>query len=462
MTSQQSQYQLQRTIPAEPAVDVVVVGGGPAGSGAAIAAARQGAKVILVESTGALGGMGTNALVSYWYCMANNKEAVVGGIVPELCQDLYDRKYTDPSRGQEYWQVLKRGIGFNAEGLKILLDEYCADAQAEVRFCTQVIDVDADPVSGVLKGVILHNVEGYRYIPTRAVIDATGDAKVCEMAGVRTYRAGRDTDNIMPPTLCASIIDIDFTRFDRSMQQGLVDQAVADGFFSQPDRHVPGLFRNGETTAILNAGHIFDMDALVCRSLSDGYAQGRRFVEEYMRFFRKYVPGCEKATAIGTGSLMGVRESRRVAGEYVLNADDFHARRHFPDQIAIYCKEVDIHVYAANDDEYERCMRDFEHLAKPADGESYGIPYGSLVPKGWANLWAAGRCASTDVFVNGAIRDQPACLMMGQAAGTAALQHIRTGEAASDLNTETLIESLRGQGAILPQEQLSATMTRSL
>ena len=199
----------------------------------------------------------------------------------------------------------------------------------------------------------------------------------------------------------------------------------------------PGLFRNGATSATLNAGHLFDLDALDNGKLSDGYADGRKFVEEYVRFFRKYVPGCANMRSISTGSLMGVRETRRVIGEYSLNQDDFMARRHFPDQIAIYCKQVDIHAYAASSEEYERCMRDFDDLAKPADGESYGIPYGTLVPKGWTNLWVAGRCASTDVFVNGAIRDQPACMMMGQAAGTAAVQHIRTGEPANQLNTET-------------------------
>ena len=107
------------------------------------------------------------------------------------------------------------------------------------------------------------------------------------------------------------------------------------------------------------------------------------------------------------------------------------------------------------------CLLDAFTADQGADGESYGLPYGILVPKGWTNLWVAGRCASTDVFVNGAIRDQPACMMMGQAAGTAALQHIRTGEPAHQLNTETLITSLREQNAILPQEDLSSAMTRS-
>ncbi len=460
MSLSSSTYTLTRQIPRMKTYDLVVAGGGPAGSAAAISAARLGAEVLLIESTGALGGMGSNALVSYWYCLANNVEAVAGGIVPELCEQLYQRNYSDPSRGPEYWTKHKRGFGFQAEGLKLLLDEFCEGASVDVRFDSRVIDVDVDESGTLIRGVILHNVEGYHYVPCHTLIDATGDAKVCDMAGAPSYRAGQDTEHIMPPTLCAAIVDIDYSRFDRELQQPLVDQAVREGFFSQPDRHVPGLFRNGEDSAILNAGHLFDLDALDSKSLSAGYAQGRKYAEEYIQFFRQYVPGCEQAKLVTTGTLMGIRESRRVQGEYSLKREDFMSRRQFPDQFGIYCKQVDIHAYAATDEEYERVFRDFDHLAKPADGESYGLPYGMLVPKGWQNLWVAGRCASTDVFVNGAIRDQPACMMMGQAAGSAAVQRLQSGEAACELNTETLVESLRAQGAIVPQEELSREMTR--
>ena len=140
--------------------------------------------------------------------------------------------------------------------------------------------------------------------------------KSAPMVGIPTLPRRRDSDDIMPPTLCANVVGIDYTVFDRELQQDIVDQAVSDGFFSQPDRHVPGLFRNGLNSATLNAGHLFDLDALNSKQLSNGYAQGRKFVEEYIEFYRKYMPGCEHIRAISTGSSMGVRESRRVVGEY--------------------------------------------------------------------------------------------------------------------------------------------------
>src|SRR5204862_5028799 len=102
-----------------------------------------------------------------------------------------------------------------------------------------------------------------------------------------------------------------------------VFQAIKDGFFSQPDRHVPGLFRWGAGTAIMNAGHLFGTNAVNCRSLSDAMIRGRRLAHEYTQFYRKYMKGCENMELIATGSLLGVRESRRIVGEYEINYDDF-------------------------------------------------------------------------------------------------------------------------------------------
>jgi len=184
-------------------------------------------------------------------------------------------------------------------------------------------------------------------------------------------------------------------------------------------------------------------------------------VQEYAAFYRKYMPGCENLKVVGTGSLLGVRESRRIVGEYEINYEDFKARRHFPDQIAVYTKAIDIHVYDLSDEQYKRYHEEFNSTDRLKKGESYGIPYGILVPKGWTNLWVAGRCTSADIKVNGAIRDQPGCSMMGQAAGTAAVQSIRTGQAANELDTQQLVLALRKAGANLPQESTSKTMTRN-
>ena len=455
-------FKLMREIPVEKGFDLVVAGGGPAGAAAAICAARLGAKVLLVEATGCLGGMGTNALVSNWYALGDGKTIVVGGLILEVIKVLCRDKHVAPSASENFEKGRYLGaVGFDPEALKLLLDKLCHEAGVEVRFFTRVIDADADREKQRVHGVITNSVEGYRCIRAGAFVDATGDAALADLCGAKSCAAGRDTPKIMPPTLCARIADIHYDAFQKSSQQAMVEKAIADGYFTQPDRHVPGLFRSGDTTATMNAGHLFNTDALKTRSLSDAVMLGRRLVQEYAAFYRKYMPGCENMEVVGTGALLGVRESRRIVGEYELNYADFQVRRHFPDQIAIYCKGVDIHVYDLSAEEYKRYHEEYTALDRLQRGESYGIPYGVLVPKGWSNLWVAGRCVSADIKVNGAIRDQPGCSMMGQAAGTAAVQSLRTGQPANDLDTEQLVHTLRKAGANLPQPQTSKSMTRA-
>jgi ribulose 1,5-bisphosphate synthetase/thiazole synthase len=455
-------FKLTRDVPVERGFDVVVAGGGPSGAAAALAAARLGVKVLLIEAIGSMGGMGTNSYVSNWYSLNNGEEVMIGGIINELIQRLYKDKQVAPEAAADIEAgKMLNVVGFNPEGLKRLLDRLCREAGVEVRYFTKVIDVDADRKAGRIHGVITSNVEGYRYIEAKSFVDCTGDAVLTTLTGAPVRTAGHDTPNIMPPTLCAMISDIDYNRFNKKHQQALVEKAIADGFFSQADRHVPGLFRSGATTATLNAGHLFKMDAVNCRSLSDGMEQGRLLAEEYAAFYRKYMEGCENMQVVSTATLMGVRESRRVLGEYEMNYADFSARRHFPDQVCIYCKAIDIHVYDLSPEQYKRYYQEFNSMDRLKKGESYGIPYGVLVPKGWANLWAGGRAVSTDLKVNGAIRDQPACSMLGEAAGVAAVQSIRTGQPAYDLDTKQLVLTLRKGGSKLPQTELTKQMTKS-
>jgi hypothetical protein len=158
--------------------------------------------------------------------------------------------------------------------------------------------------------------------------------------------------------------------------------------------------------------------------------------------------------------LIGVRESRRIVGEYELNIDDYLARRQFPDQIAVFNKAVDIHAYDCTEEAYKEYAKKYHKTGRIKPGECFGIPYSILVPRGWKNLWVAGRCNSSDVQVHGSIRVQPAASMMGQAAGTAAVQCLQSGQQANNLDTEVLIKTLRKSGAYLPQPKTSKAMTR--
>lgn len=453
-------YKLERDLPVEAGYDLVVAGGGPAGVAAAVSAARLGAKVLMVEATGCMGGMGTSGLVTQFPALGDGERLLTRGILLEVVEAMYQRGFIESHVSPESWrQGRLKDVPHNVEGYKLILDELAIKAGVDLCFFTRVIDVEADAAAGEVRGVVIHNIEGYRYVPARAFVDATGDAVLSALCGVVCREAGRDTRGIMPPTLCSMVASVDWERFKD--QQKLVEKAIADGFFTVPDRHVPGLFRTGEKVGLLNAPHVFNLNALRCKSLTDGLMQGRRLAQEYIAFYRKYVPGCEKLEHVTTADLMGVRESRRILGEYEMTANDFLTRREFPDQIGVYNYPMDPHPFDNSPAEYERYHKEFTETGKLKVGQFYGLPYGILVPKGWKNLWAAGRCVSTDVRVNSAIRVQPAAYLMGQAAGTAAVQSIRTKQPAAEIDTEVLVATLRKAGAYLPQTTTSKRMTRA-
>jgi hypothetical protein len=282
--------------------------------------------------------------------------------------------------------------------------------------------------------------------------------------------AGRDWP-FQPATVCSTFSGINWDHpayngnggtdavKDRVKNEYL-PQANADGHFSHPDRFIAGMKKVGQVTGNLNAGHIYNLDGLSCKSLSEGMIYGRKLAVEYEEFYRKYVPGCERIELAATSPVMGVRDTRRIIGEFELTIEDYQSARQFPDQVAVYNRPADVHSTNDSKEEYERFMKDMYGSAKLPRGKSVGIPYSILVPKGWKNLWVAGRCHSSDTKVHGSIRAQSAAFMMGQAAATAAVQSMRTGEPACDLDTWELVESLRAAGSYLPQQSLSRTMTR--
>jgi hypothetical protein len=458
--SQAPTYTLTRRIPVEGGYDVVVCGGGPAGTAAAVCAARLGAKVLLVEATGCLGGMGTSALVNSFDPMGDGKRMLVGGFMREVVETMYRRGLLKPNIDPNTWRKnFHQWTAFQVEGYKLVLDEFVTRAGVEVRFFTRMIDADADRPGKHVRGVILQNIEGYRYVGAKKFIDATGDAVLADLCGVPCREAGRDTPAPMPATLCSLHAGIDWSRMGH--QQKALERALAEGHFTQSDRHLPGMQRVNHTVGFLNGGHLFGMNALRCKDLTDGAMLGRRLAQEYIEFYRKYVSGCENIQLVTTAPLIGVRESRRIVGEYELTFDDYLARRQFPDQIAVFNKSVDIHPYDCTEKEYQRYYQEYTKTGRLKIGECFGIPYGILVPKGWKNLWVAGRCNSSDVKVHGSIRVQPAASMTGQAVGTAAVQSIRTGQTADALDTEALVFSLRQAGAYLPQAATSKEMTRA-
>ncbi len=232
-------------------------------------------------------------------------------------------------------------------------------------------------------------------------------------------------------------------------QQEQLEKALAAGHFSRNDRHLPGLYRIGEGLGMMNAGHLFNTDAVNTSSLSRSYSEGRRLVREFLDFYRNYVDGCQRMQLVSTAPLLGVRESRRVVGEFLLTYEHYQQRARFADGIGLCSGSVDIHVYNDSPEEYARYHEEYNTRDRMGVGQSFGIPYGCLVPQGSTNLWTAGRCVSTDVKVQGALRIQPAAAVMGEAAGLAMDLALETSRKANEVDTAVLRKRLLAQGAVL-------------
>ncbi len=459
-------YELKREIPVEDGYDVIVAGGGPSGCAAAVSAARLGARVLLAEALGCLGGAGTSGLVTNMSGLGRKGTMLVGGFVLELAEELRERGFLTGKNPSDRSEISYDGwLPYDPEGLKLVLDEYMEKEGVEVRFFTRVVDADCDPDPLFVRGVILSDIEGLKYVRAKAFVDCTGDAVLAEKCGVK-FDVPKPA---MPPTLMARLYGIDWETIGSAVSGGQlknqyeeVNKAVEDKAypFTFPDKHVPGIFMSTDHTASMNAGHVFGMDALNCRSLSDGMMLGRRLVWEYLDFFRTHFEEFRGLKLAATAAVMGVRDSRRIIGEYVLDTDDYLNKRKFPDQICLYAQNMDLHVKNTTAEEYDRFQKEFYGKFGFGAGEYFGIPYGVLVPRGSRNLWTAGRIVSCDEGVHSAVRRMPVCYATGQAAGTAAVQAIRNDQTACGLDTRELVETLRKNGAILPQETLSKTMSR--
>lgn len=416
-------------------VDVLVAGGGPAGFAAAVAAARAGKSVLLVESSGFFGGAATAALVPAFAPFGDGVNRLVGGIGWEV------RTRLRPSVPEDaYWTPI------DFEALKRVYDAMAVEAGVRFSFFTVLCDVVAE--NGHVKYVVLSTKRGLMAARARVYIDCTGDADLVAYAGGACEK-GDAKGEMMPPTLCSIWADIDWTHIPDDMvlpgksgervgmrhQGDLKDRlrkAIADGVFTKPDYHLSGFFKqNGRASSIGNGniGHVFGVDPLDERSLTEAMVDARSRLPEYERFYKEYMRGYERMRLVATGSQLGVRESRRVVCEYMLTADDFARRASFPDEIGRYCYPVDIHPQNADAETYRRFLEEFTRKYCYKKGESYGIPLRSLVPKGLDNVLVAGRCIGAAREMQASVRVMPCCFLTGEAAGREAARRIGVSRA---------------------------------
>ncbi len=419
--------------------DVLVVGGGPAGIAAGLAAVRQGASVRLVEAHSCFGGMGTAGMVPAFMQFTDGVNFLAGGIGREILENLRKADGTVPPDG----------MGIRAEILKRVYDDLIMEAQIPFTFHTQVVDVTTH--EGQVQEAICAGKTGLFAIRAKVFVDCTGDGDLAALAGA-SYEKGDADGRMMPGTLCSLWSGIDWKQVRES---GLgagnrrIEDALKDGVFTLEDRHLPGMWRVGDGLGGGNIGHTFDLDGTDEESLTRAYLWGRKSMREYEQYYKKYLKGFEKMELVATGSLLGVRETRRILGDYILNIDDFRRLSVFEDEIGRYSYPVDIHIAKPDKESYERFHKEFTTL-RLGKGQSYGIPYRVLTPKGQKNLLVAGRCVSTDRNMQASIRVMPGCYITGQAAGVAAAMVAQNAADTRNVDIRDLQTRLKAMGAYLP------------
>jgi len=298
--------------------------------------------------------------------------------------------------------------------------------------------------------VICAAKSGMYAIQADVYIDCTGDGDLSAWAGA-PFEKGDEQGNMMPGTLCSLWADVDWQAVRKSgeLDDDFLPAAFEAGIFSVQDRHLPGMFRVGEHLAGGNVGHAFGVDATDEDSLTRALVQGRKTVREYEAFYKRFLTGYGQMQLAATGSLMGIRESRRIMGDYVLDLYDFKNRAVFDDEIGRYCYPVDIHAAQPSDESFANFMREFTEL-RYQPGESYGIPYRSLLPRGLRNVLVAGRCVSSDRYIQGSLRVMPGCYVTGQAVGAAAALSLAHAGEVRAISTAALQSRLLELGAYLP------------
>jgi hypothetical protein len=433
--------QFSRQIPLRHQVDIFIAGGGPAGVAAAVTAARQGKRVFLAEGQAAFGGMGTSGLVPAFMRFTDGVNFLAAGIGAEIYQRLKTRRalaHDEPSA----W------VSINVEDLKRVYDEMMVESGAGFTFQTQVIAVDAS--AGRINHVICAAKSGLFAVEAAVFVDASGDGDLAAWAGA-PFELGDAGGSLMPGTLCSlwSGVDWDQPATPPERQGDRLEEAFAAGVFTIRDRHLPGIWPVGETTGGGNIGHNFGVNSTDERSLTQALLWGRRLTAEYERYYKEYLQGFEHMHLVATGAVLGVRESRRIMGDAVLCLEDFQRRAVFPDEIGRYAYPVDIHAAKPDEENFKRFEEEFRTL-RYQDGESYGIPYRTLLPRGLENTLVAGRCISSDRFLQGSLRVMPGCYITGQAAGMAAALAVEQAKAPRDLDVSDLQSRLIAAGAYLP------------
>ncbi len=430
--------------------DIVVLGGGPAGIAAAAAAAHDGARVLLVERYGFLGGMGTAAGVTNFCGLHANVHGTIEQVVHGVADALLARMRSLDGLSEPHLIFGRiHAQAYDMSAFKCAADQLLQAAGVELLFHALAADVvRAD--DGAILALLVETKSGRRAVRGRVFIDCSGDGEIAHRAGVAMAK-GDAQGHLLYPTLMFRVGNVDAARAGDAWRSipALMDEAERSGAFTfprrgaivRPQKHAYEWRVN--VTQLRNADGSAT-DGTDARSLSVGELEGRRQVVDYLRFLRARVPGFEAAYALDIAPQLGIRETRRLVGEYALSGADVLGCADFDDSIGVNGWPLEQHVAG-----------DVVWSWPEAGSRGYNqLPYRMLLPRaavagGVDNLLVAGRCASMTHEGHSAARVSGACFVMGQAAGTAAAMAVGSGGAPRDVDVGALQRRLLAQGAFL-------------
>ena len=413
--------------------DIIVIGGGFAGAAAAIAAAREGKHVRLIEKYNCLGGAAAfdlvNPFMRYWDYTEGRKEKVMlsCGLFTEMVDRLEDMGGFRTGSRQ----------AFNEEVLKLMLNRMAIEAGVELLFGTTL--VAADTVDHTIRSITVTNVGGTYKMSADCYIDATGDANLSMLAGF-DCRVGRESDGLCQPmTLCFRLGNVDHEKYLACKPEinPLYKKLRAEGKIQNPREDV--LVFNTVLDGILhfNTTRVVKLDPTNAEDVTKAEITAREQVFEMIDFLRENFEAFRDCVLLSTGMQIGARESRMIVGEYTLTQEDLLACTCFPDSIAVCNYDIDIHSPDGSGT---------SHYYFP-DGQYYTIPYRTLIPKGAKNLLVAGRCISATHEAQASLRIMPTCATLGEAAGVAASIAVTLQKDVREIDIDFLRHSLREKGA---------------
>ncbi|MGH8923171.1 MAG: FAD-dependent oxidoreductase [Acidimicrobiia bacterium] len=428
--------------------DVVVVGSGSAGSSAAIAAGRSGADVVLIEKLPFLGGTSTAVLDTFYgfFTPGSVRKKVVGGIGDDVVTGL---RALGPVVRRPNTFGAGTGITYVAEHLKVVWERLVREAGVRVLLHTFL--QHAIVRNGWVDEIVVATKAGLRRMRARVFVDASGDADLCHFAGFGYERAG-DTGPVQTLTTTFRMANVDRARragIDTKTLHRLMSEAASGGY-DLPRRegsdHITPI--DGVTATIMTRLPSYERhaDGTVVNAtdpdfLTNAEIDGRRQALEYVRFLRDHAPGYETAQLVALGTQIGVRETRRVYGDYRLTGEDVLGAVSFDDQIGLCGAPIEDH--------HEGTDTRWHYLP---EGGTVGIPYRSLLVRDSGNVLVAGRCFSATHDAHASVRSMAQCMAMGQAAGAAAAMAIADGLSPREVNVHRLQSALAGSGAIIESD----------